>query len=501
MHETNNAPYAALEARFREFSILRDVIGMLDWDRATLMPPRGGPVRAEQTALIQRLRHERLTAPDMAPLLDDAEAGADRLDLWQKANLREMRRLWAHAAGVPADLVVAERRAHAACEAKWRVARREDRFADVLPELERVVALVQEVAAAKAEVLGCAPYDALLDRFEPGASASTIDRILEEYARFLPDFLDDVLARQEAQPAPTMPEGPFPVEAQHRLGRRMAEAVGLRFDSARLDVSDHPFSGGVPEDSRITSRYNPADYGEGLMAVLHETGHAMYERGLPEAWRHQPVGAARGMAMHESQSLLVEMQVSRSLAFYEWAAPIMREMFGGSGPAWEAENLYRIAARVERSLIRVDADEVTYPAHVILRYRLEKALLRGDLRVRELPGAWRDGLRALLDIAPPDDRTGCLQDIHWYEGIFGYFPTYTLGAFASAQIFDAALAALPDLEDMVARGEFAPLMGWLRTNFHAKGSLLSTDALLVEVSGQPLGSEAYKAHLRARYLA
>ena len=501
MNRPNNDAYSRLEAVFRELSVMRDVIGMLDWDRATLMPPGGGAARAEQTALMQRLRHERLTAPEVAALLDEAESGTDRLDEWQAANLREMRRLWVHAAGVPAQLVVAESKARAACEAKWRTARRDDDFAAVLPELETVLGLVRDVAAAKASVLGCAPYDALLDRFEPGARSESLNAILEDYASFLPDFLEAVLARQAARGNPVMPDGPFPVAAQHRLARRMAEAVGLDFASARLDQSEHPFSGGVPDDSRITTRYNPNDYGDGLMAVLHETGHAMYERGLPRAWRYQPVGAARGMALHESQSLLVEMLVSRSREFYAWAAPIMRGLFGGSGPAWEAENLYRLATRVERSLIRVDADEVTYPAHVILRHRLEKALLSGDLAVQDLPGAWRDGMQGLLGIVPSNDRTGCLQDIHWYEGIFGYFPTYTLGAFAAAQIFAAARAALPDLPDAIAQGDFAPLIAWLRPNIHEMGSLLSTDALLLRVTGRPLGSDAFKAHLRARYLA
>jgi carboxypeptidase Taq len=501
MTDPSDSAYQRLETLFDELSVLGDVIGMLDWDAATLMPPGGVAARSGQLAMLRRMRHERLTDAAMAPLLDEAEAGADTLTRWQAANLREMRRRWAHAAGVPADLVAAGSRARAACEAVWRTARRDDSFESVRPALEEVIGLVRQVAAAKASVLDCSPYDALLDTYEPGADSAALETVFADYAVFLPDFLEDVLARQDARPAPAPPAGPFPVEAQHRLARRMAEAVGLDFESARLDESAHPFSGGVPEDSRITTRYNPDNYAEGLMAVLHESGHAMYERGLPEEWRRQPVGDARGMAVHESQSLLVEMQMSRSAAFYAWAAPVMREAFGGNGPAWEPENLHRLAIRVERSLIRVDADEVTYPAHVILRYRLEKALLADDLPVRDLPGAWRDGMRELLGTAPPNDRDGCLQDIHWYDGILGYFPTYTLGAFAAAQIFAAALEAEPDIPASVARGDFVPLMAWLRTNVHEQASLMSTDDLLTQVTGRPLGPEAFKAHLKARYLA
>ena len=251
------------------------------------------------------------------------------------------------------------------------------------------------------------------------------------------------------------------------------ERLGFDFHHGRLDVSLHPFCGGTPDDVRITTRYDEADFRSALMGVMHETGHALYERGLPAAWRGLPVGDARGMMLHESQSLLIEMQVCRSRAFLAFAAPLLREAFGGDGPAWRADNLYRYYTRVEPGFIRVEADEVTYPAHVILRYDLERAMIAGDLDPADLPGAWNDGMRKLLGITPPNDRLGCLQDIHWYDGAWGYFPTYTLGAMAAAQIFQAAVAAEPAIPDGIARGEFAPLVGWLRANVHGKGSLLS----------------------------
>ena len=252
---------------------------------------------------------------------------------------------------------------------------------------------------------------------------------------------------------------------------------------------------------RITTRYDEADFRSALMGVMHETGHALYERGLPAAWRGQPVGEARGMVLHESQSLLMEMQVCRSQAFLAFAAPLLRKAFGGDGPAWEADNLYRHYTRVEPGLIRVEADEVTYPAHVILRYDLERAMIAGDLAPADLPGAWAEGMRRLLGLTPPDDRLGCLQDIHWYDGAWGYFPTYTLGAMVAAQIFKAAVAAEPSIPEAIARGEFGVLVGWLRVHVHAKGSMLSTRALLVEATGRELDPEAFKSHLQRRYLA
>ena len=251
---------------------------------------------------------------------------------------------------------------------------------------------------------------------------------------------------------------------------------------------------------RITTRYDEGDFTKALMGVLHETGHALYKRNLPADWRLQPVGAARGMAIHESQSLLLEMQVCRSPAFTRFAAPILRETFAGDGPGWEPEALHRRQIRVARSLIRVEADEVTYPAHVILRHRLEQAMIGGDLAPRELPGAWAEGLRALLGIAPNDDRDGCLQDIHWYDGSWGYFPTYTLGALIAAQLFEAARGAIPELMAEISAGDFGPLFAWLRQRVHSQGSLLSTAELVENATGSPLGTGAFERHLRRRYL-
>jgi carboxypeptidase Taq len=277
-------------------------------------------------------------------------------------------------------------------------------------------------------------------------------------------------------------------------------AVGFDFAHGRLDTSHHPFCGGVPEDVRITTRWDERDFTRGLMGVLHETGHAMYERGLPAARRLQPAGAARGMTLHESQSLLVEMQASRSREFVSFLAPRAAAAVGGSGTAWEIDNMHRIYTRVSRGLIRVDADEATYPCHVILRFRLEQALVSGDLLVADLPGAWNEGLHKLLGITPPDDARGCLQDIHWYDGAVGYFPSYTLGAMAAAQLMQAARRAIPGIDTALAQGDLAPLVQWLRKHVHGQGSLLGFNDLLREATGKPLDPADFQAHLTARYL-
>ena len=495
---SSDTAYQDLSGRFHRIGVIEDALGILHWDQATLMPEGSAPARAEQIATLSVLRHELLTEPEISDLLDAGDGGKG--DDWRRANLREMRRNYLHATAVPADLVEARSRADAACELAWRSARADNDYASLLPSLEEVLRLAREVAAAKSAKLGLSPYDALLDGYEPGARSAAIDDVFADLAAFLPGFLQQVLEVQRSRPEPLMPEGPFPVETQRALGRQLMRAIGFDFERGRLDVSHHPFCGGSTGDIRITTRYDEADFTSSLMGVLHETGHAMYEAGLPEAWRYQPVGSALGMAIHESQSLLIEMQVCRSRPFLAYAGPLMQKAFDGSGPAWQLENLYRLYTRVEPGFIRVDADEVTYPAHIILRYRLERALIAGDLALADLPAAWNDGMKELLGIVPPDDRLGCLQDIHWPSGEFGYFPTYTMGAIAAAQIYAAARRANPDLEESISRGDFAPLMGWLRENVHSQGSRLVADDLLTAATGEPLNPKVFEQHLRERYL-
>jgi carboxypeptidase Taq len=492
--------YQQLEARFRRIEALQQALAMLQWDAAAMMPPGGALARAEQMAALRIVVHQHLTAPDMPDLLAEAEAAGEALGPWQRANLREMRRRWGHMAAVPGELVEALSRARSGCESQWRKARADSDFALVLPALAEVLRREREVAAAKAAAFGTTPYEALLDEYEPGVSTADIDRLFAELAQLLPDVIEAVLARQAVSPPPSGPAGPFPLDIQRAVATRLMQRIGFDFAHGRLDVSLHPFCGGTSEDVRITTRYDEDDFSRALMGVLHETGHALYRRGLPVEWRWQPVGAARGMALHESQSLLLEMQVCRSRAFAAFAAPILREAFGGSGPAWEPDALHRRQIRVARSLIRVDADEVTYPMHVILRYRLERAMIAGDLAPADLPAAWNEKSRELLGIAPPNDREGCLQDIHWYDGNWGYFPTYTLGALIAAQLFEAAGAAIPDLEEGIAAGDFAALFAWLREQVHAKGSFFSTGELVEAASGRPLGTVSFARHLRRRYL-
>lgn len=489
--------YSELSAHFARASALANGIGILQWDSDTMMPQGAAANRAESLALLRVLHHEMVTDPRIGDWL--AAAATEDLGPWERANVREIERHYTIQTALPADLVAAASKAASKSEMAWRKARADADFPALLPHLEEVLRLQREIGRAKGEKLGLSTYDALLNDYEPGGRAARIDPLFDDLAQFLPAFIEEVLEIQARRPATPQISGPFTVEAQRALGVEMMKVVGFDFERGRLDVSAHPFCGGADNDVRITTRYDESDFSRALMGVLHETGHALYEQGRPQDHHAQPVGQARSMSVHESQSLLMEMQACRSREFLTFAAPKMRAAFGASGPAWESDALWRLYTRVERGFIRVDADEVTYPAHVILRYRLEKALIAGDMALADLPGAWAEGMKALLGVVPPDDRLGCLQDIHWPSGGWGYFPTYTLGAMTAAQLFDAACRADAGILPGIAKGDFAPLLAWLRANVHSRGSLLETDDLLIEATGRPLDASVFKAHLIRRY--
>ena len=490
--------YAALEERFKRMAGIEGALAILEWDTAVVMPKKAAEARGDQLAALKRLVHDLLTHPETGEQLAGAEA-EDDLDPWQRANLREMRRKYRHAHSLEPALVEALARATTACEMTWREARARSDFALLAPQLEEVVRLTREAAQVTGAALGLDAYDALLDAHQPDLRDAQVVPLFERLARELPPLVEAILARQAETPEALEPRGPFPAERQKALGKRLMARLGFDFEAGRLDESAHPFCGGTPTDIRVTTRYRDDEMAHALMAVLHETGHALYEAGLPRAWRGQPVGEARGIAVHESQSLLIEMQTCRSPAFVRFLAGELCQSFGDD-PAFAPDNLVRLYTRVERGFIRVDADEATYPLHVILRHRLERRLIAGDLAVADLPHAWNEGMRELLGIVPPDDRQGCLQDIHWPVGGFGYFPCYTLGAVLAAQLFRAAQAQLPDLLDAIGQGDFAPLLGWLRERVHGQGAKPAFAELVEQATGGPLAVEPFLEHLRARYL-
>ena len=488
--------YEAAAAKFAEIHKLQAVATQLFWDSKTMMPVSASAGRGEQMGALTQVVHEKSTSPDLTGLIADAEQEHNELDDWQRANVREMKRLNVHAQAVAGDTAVAFAKAKNDAGVAWVNAKANNDFKSFQPHLEQVFGLQIEIAQAKAETLGLGVYDALLDEHDPGSSTAEIDRLFGELEAFLPAFVQQVSQRQS---------DPIPLDAvaadlQDVFIRTVIQRMGWPEDG-RLDHTEHPFAmAGSPGDPRITTYYDPHNVVFTMMAAFHECGHGMYELNLPKnKYAYQPVGVHRGGSTHESQSLGVEMMACRSQEFLSWLFPRLRQAFNVSGDAWTDENLMAHYRRVKPSFIRIKADEVTYPLHVILRYNLERQILSDDLAIADVPSAWDAEMQRLLGIRPPSLSEGCLQDVHWSMGFIGYFPTYLLGALKAAQFFDAAKRARAELLPSLAEGEFAPWMDWLRDNVHQHASFYSAGELLERATGSPLQATALIGHFQERY--
>jgi len=484
---------AALHGRLYRFG---HVAAMLSWDRNTMMPPGGSAARAGAEAELSSFIHGLRRDPRLAELIRRAQD--EPLEELERANLREIRRDWREANALPETLVAAQTLAAARCEHAWRRQRPANDWEGFLGNFRDVVHLAREEALRLAEATGLKPYDALVDRYEPGMTGVELDRIFGALRQWLPDLVARARERQRGESV-VAPAGRFPLADQRALGHALMTLLGFDFAAGRLDESAHPFTGGVAEDVRITTRYREDDFRPALRSTLHETGHARYAQGLPRAWLGQPVGRARSYAIHESQSLFVEMQVGRNRAFVGLLPPLLRVHFGERA-GFDGDNLYRLFTRVAPGPIRVEADEASYPAHVILRYEIERALIEGEIEAEDLPPLWDERMMQLLGIDTRGDfRDGCLQDVHWAQGAFGYFPSYTLGAMYAAQWFASLRRAVPDVEARIAAGELQPVFDWLAENIWSQASRWETPELTRRASGEPLDPAHFRAHLEARY--
>jgi len=491
--------YAELRDHFERISRFNHLQAIVGWDEASMMPAGGGESRALATAELNVLVHQMETDRRLVDLIDSIDGDSD-LDNWEQANVSLMRRRVKRLSALPEDFVAAATRARLLCVQAWRKLRVENDWQSMLPLLQENLEFTRREAVLIGEQIDVLPYDALIDGYEPGMTSERIRQVFDELKGFLPAFTDEVIDRQQGQKLPDL-NSEYPVDMQRLLGLEMMKTLGFDFNHGRLDVSHHPFCGGVPDDVRITTRYSEDDFLKSLMGVLHETGHAMYEQGLPKQYRGQPVGEALGMAMHESQSLLMEMQACRSREFTHYLTPVAQKIFGQhENPAWTMDTLLGYNTRVTRGLIRVDADEVTYPMHIILRFELEQALITGAMEMSHVPDAWDAKMEEYLGISTAGNyQDGCLQDVHWMEGLFGYFPTYSLGAMIAAQLFEAATSDQPEILPAISDGNFKPLLTWLRTNVHSKGSSQDIDTLLKNATGNPLDPAFFRRHLGRRY--
>ena len=489
--------YQHLEDTFRQLSYLSYAKKICLWDEAVMMPVGASQARAEALSYLDTIERTQLVNHRVKKWLMAAKE-APLISPWQQANLKWMEIIYLRVSAIPNELLRRSRLATIRCEHAWRTMRAGNNWREFLPFLEENIASVKEIANIWGSVFNLDPYDSLLHYYSPGLSQAIIEPIFLELKKQLPVIMQKVMAKQ--QPGFDL-TGVFPIEKQKQLALLLMRAIGFDFDHGRLDESHHPFCSGIPEDVRITNRYVENEFINGAFGVCHETGHALYVRNLPSEWRRQPVGELLNMSLHEAQALILEMQACRSREFMQFFSPLVREFFGEL-PQFSADNLYRQFIKVQPGLIRVDADEVCYPLHVILRYELEKKLINGEIVAKDLPELWDNAMQSFFGLSTKDNyRDGVMQDFQWSHGEFGYFPAYNMATIIAAQLFHAAKKAHPDILANIAQGDFSKLVNWLRINVYSLGRSMDMPDLIAQATGQPLSVDFFLNHLTDRYLA
>lgn len=484
----------------RETALLESTLALLEWDERTGLPSQGGAYRAEQSTFMSGLIHQRKTCPkfgEQLQQLGSSSLATGQPDSPQAATIKRLKRDFERNTLLPVDLVQAIAKATVLGQQAWETARAENDWKMFAPHMEEVFSLRQKEAELLSQ--GGPLYDALLDHYEEGASSEQLTQTFAE----LRDALIPLV--KELSEAPNRPSGStwkrsVSVDKQRKVSRWIAEKIGYRFDRGRLDETTHPFCTTLgPNDCRILTRYQAEYFPTGFYGTLHEAGHGLYEQGLPTEWYGLPPGTFASLGVHESQSRLWENFVGRSQAFWQWCFPEISKIVGNDWDGQDSESLYRDANLIQPSLVRVEADEVTYNLHILIRFEIEQELLSGKMQVADAPGAWNDKYSHYLGIRPETYREGILQDVHWSAGLVGYFPTYTLGNLYAAQLMQAAEQSLGDLNSLYARGEFAPLLDWLQTNVHAHGFCLHPSKLISQAcGGSTLSSAPLVDYLRGK---
>jgi carboxypeptidase Taq len=492
------APFIELKLRLEKIHDLDRAQALLEWDQWTMMPPRGAAARIEQVASLERARHERFGSDEIGRLLEQVRPYEASLppESDDAALIRVARRDYKKAVRVPAGLQAQITRAAALSEHAWREARERSDFKLLLPRLEEIVEL-------KRRYIDCFdvahPYDALLDDFEPGMTTAEIERILGELKSQLIPLVSEVAARDGSVDDSCL-RGHFPRDRQEALVREILRELPLDAGCWRLDTTTHPFADAMSTtDVRLTTRYSESDLAMSIFTVLHEFGHGLYEAGVDPALERTPLCRPASLGVHESQSRMWENMLGRSLPFWRRFYPRVQAAFSEHLAGRDVDEFHRAVNKVRRSLIRTEADELTYDLHIIIRFELEQEILLGRLALRDLPEAWNERVVSYIGVAVPSDADGVLQDVHWAEGAFGYFPTYSLGNVIAGQLWQALRGALPDLDEQVESGELAPLREWLRENVHRHGHKFTAPEIVERVTGGPIEVGPYISYLNAKF--
>jgi carboxypeptidase Taq len=494
--------FQKLDDLCRKLNSMSHALSVMGVDEAVMMPEGGGEKRAEAMATLSAMHHDMASQPHIADWISKAES--EDLDETKRIAVQEFKRSYINRICLTSDFVKRQEEQRLRCEQLWRQLRAKGDWKGFMPSLSAVIETMREEASLRAEALKLDPYDALIEQYDPGSRAADITPVFAELKTFLKGFIPVALEKQKQRLSKNKLKklkGPFPIAAQKAMGEQVMKALGFDFNHGRLDVSHHPFCGGVPTDVRMTTRYRTDEFLSALMGIMHETGHGLYEQNLPEAWQHWPSGTARGMAMHESQSLFVEKQIGRNPNFWGYGIPLLKKHLGAAPfKGWKKDDYLNHVLAVKPGFIRVDADEVTYPMHVILRYELEQQLVSGKMRTKDIPEAWDEKMWAYLNLSTKDNmKDGPMQDVHWPAGAFGYFPSYTLGALMAAQQWAAIMRKNPDVNKEVAKGDFSTLHKWRDKHIWKKASTASTPELMKQATGETLNAKYFIEHVQARY--
>ncbi|MBI4031915.1 MAG: carboxypeptidase M32 [Proteobacteria bacterium] len=496
--------YEQLKYDFAQMNLIGQTMGKTVKDAETHMPKGSAATFEKQYSALGMAIHRIISDPRLADRLDEAEAGAGELSLADRRNLELMRHQWIHKASLPTDLAQTINDAVGSGQTLHQEYYKSGDWGKMQGQYKKSFGLMREAGAAKLELLKkygiSSVYEALLDQYNPGLREKDIDGLFGPLATHLPGMIQEAVEKQKNAGAPIPLRGGYSDAAQEKLCRMLLAAIGFDFDHGRFDIiKGHPSSGGAPDDEWLTARTDESDFTPAIYAGIHEGGHGLYEQGLPTTWRDQPAGNALGMDVHESQSRIIEVQAGLTPEFIGWLSRQAATVFG-TEPALETANLQKILHTVNPTFIRVEADEMTYPMHVILRTELEKAIIEGNLDVADLPDAWNEKMVRYLGIRPPGNEKGCMQDVHWPTLAVGYFPAYTFGDDGAVLFFASALKQYPDIIPNLAEGDFALLKKWIGDNVHSKGSLLTTAELFRTATGQERTAQAYLNHLSRRYL-
>ncbi len=472
--------YEELLNRLRDIDLASQIGSILGWDQEVIMPKAAAESRAEHLAWLSKTVHEKITDPRIGELISELDSTS--LDQTQAANLRLATVSYERATCLPADFVEEFARLRSNAHHTWARARNEDDFSIFRDDMEKIL----DMTRRKAEYFGYSesPYNALLDQYETGLTVSRLNPLFNGLRDSVAPLVRKVTESGKQPDMTWVERSKWSELAQTQLSQRVSEAIGFDFTAGRRDASVHPFCGGPnPSDVRWTTRYDESEPFGSLFGSMHETGHGTYEQGRPRNLDFQPAGKACGLGVHESQSRLWENQVGRSIQFCEWVLPMWRECFPGQMDDVTPEILWRSVNTIQPSYIRTESDEATYNLHIMIRYELEKLMVEGDIEVDEIPDAWDAMYEEYLGIRPPNRTIGVLQDIHWCMGAIGYFPTYTLGNLYAAQLLEAARDDIPDHDERVIKGDFHPLLNWMRSKIHSRGSILEPAELIKEATG------------------